>query len=235
MTVNEVPWNWPEIICCFTNTQQWVLWWSSRFSPLVGLSRIKLDVLRTWSPSDSFTCPSAIGNIYFSPFWSVNTFFELSLRAWISDARLFQLLNVCDQNVSFPDFTRVQRISKEYTRQDFWTELMQSRQVFLRNTVIFYFRNNGDTEWFAESPFVRSFPIWQEILNVSQIAVTFHRIRPPTFVQTWLHQYCRCPFFNSAYRSFSNTICLWTVRCWRAMIAGQVFTSFAPNFRELSE
>ena len=31
-------------------------------------------------------------------------------------------------------------------------------------------------------------------LEVSQIAMTFHRIRTPFFIQTWLQQYCRCPF-----------------------------------------
>ena len=48
---------------------------------------------------------------------------------------LFRFLNVRDQDVSFPDSSRVQRISKENTWQDFWTELMQSRQVFHRNKV----------------------------------------------------------------------------------------------------
>ena len=41
--------------------------------------------------------------------------------------------------------------------------------------------NCWSSEWFAESPFVRCFPIMQEILNVSQIAVTIHGIRPPCF------------------------------------------------------
>ena len=34
----------------------------------------------------------------------------------------------------------------------------------------------------------------QEILNVSQIAVTVHGIRTPFFIQTWLQRYRRCPF-----------------------------------------
>ena len=36
-------------------------------------------------------------------------------------------------------------------------------------------------------------PIRQEILNVSQIAVTLHGISPPFFIKTWLLQYCRSP------------------------------------------
>ena len=46
-------------------------------------------------------------------------------------------------------------------------------------------------------------------------------------VQTWLQHYCRCSFFDSAYLSSSNTICLRTMRCWRTMIPGKIFTSFA--------
>ena len=48
---------------------------------------------------------------------------------------------------------------------------MKSRQVFGRNSVIFDHRtkrNNWSFEWFAESPFVRCFPIKQEFLYVSQ-------------------------------------------------------------------
>ena len=62
---------------------------------------------------------------------------------------LFQVLNVCDQDVSFPDSPRVQRISEEYIWQDFWAELTQSRQVFSRKRVIFYHgskRNNRAIE-----------------------------------------------------------------------------------------
>ena len=58
-------------------------------SPRSGRSRIKVDVLRTWSPPESFTVPSAIGNLIFSPLVDVNTSFALSLFAWISDASIF--------------------------------------------------------------------------------------------------------------------------------------------------
>ena len=44
---------------------------------------------------------------------------------------------------------------------------------------------NGDgiwfMKWFAKSLFERCFPIRQPVLNVSQVAVTFHRIRPSNF------------------------------------------------------
>ena len=50
-------------------------------SPRSGRSLIKVDVLRTWSPPESFTVPSAIGKIKLSPFIGVNTSFALSLFA----------------------------------------------------------------------------------------------------------------------------------------------------------
>ena len=54
------------------------------------------------------TIPSAIGNINFSPFLGVNTSFALTLLAWISDASILSnSLNVCDQNVSLRDSSRV--------------------------------------------------------------------------------------------------------------------------------
>ena len=71
------------------------------------------------------------------------------------------------------------------------------------------------------------FPIRQEIMNVSQTRITFHGICPPFFIQTCLQQYCRRTFFHSAYCSLSNPICFRSMWCRRAMIPGEIFTSFA--------
>ena len=71
----------------------------------------------------------------------------------------------------------------------------------------------------------RCLPIRQAILNISQLAVTFHGIRPPIFIQIWLQQYRTHPFLNSAYCSFSIPICFWTVRGWRTMMPRKIFTS----------
>ena len=79
MTVNVVHWNWPETISCFTKSWSGVEdpsdspERSSRSSPRSALSRIMVDVLRSWSPPDSFTVPSATGNVTFSPLLSFNT------------------------------------------------------------------------------------------------------------------------------------------------------------------
>ena len=60
-------------------------WWSS---PRIGWSRIKVRVLSSSSPPESFTVPSATGQINFSPLSGVITSFALSLQAWISDATI---------------------------------------------------------------------------------------------------------------------------------------------------
>ena len=71
------------------------------------------------------------------------------------------------------------------------------------------------------------FPSDNRSVNVSEIGITFHCFCPPMFIQTWLRQYCRGTFFNSAHCSFSNTISLRSVWCGRIMIPGKIFTSFA--------
>ena len=57
-------------------------------SPRSGLSRIKVDVLRSWSPPESLTVPSAIGTLNFSPLIGVSTSFTLRLLPWISGASI---------------------------------------------------------------------------------------------------------------------------------------------------
>ena len=107
---------------------------------------------------------------------------------------------------------------------------MQCRYVFRRKLVIYDHRskrNNRSFKWYSEPPLIRCLPIRQQILYVSQIAVTFPGIRPPFLIQTWLQQYRRCPFFHSAHRSLGNPICFWSMWCRRAMIPGEIFTSFA--------
>ena len=59
------------------------------------------------------------------------------------------------------------------------------------------------------------------------MGIAFHGICPPIFIQTWLHQYCRCTFFHSAHCSLSNIICFWSVWCQRIMIPGKIFAKFS--------
>ena len=97
-----------------------------------------------------------------------------------------------------------------------WNVFGRDRMLFNHRTK----RNYRPFEWFAKSPFVRCSPVRQEVWNISQIAVTLNGICPPFFFQASLQQHCRRSFFDSAYYSFSNTTCLRTMKCWRAMIPG---------------
>ena len=78
-----------------------------------------------------------------------------------------------------------------------------------------------------KTSFIERLPIRQQICDVSQIGVAFHGICPPTFIYTRLQQYSRGAFLHSAHCSFRNTMSLRSVWGRRAMIPGEIFTSFA--------
>ena len=86
-------------------------------SPRIGWSRIKVDVLSSWSPPTNFIRPSATGKMN-SPF-SLGNITSFVLSFFCIDFRCvhrFQLLNVCNQYVTFPNSSRVQCISEEQSR-----------------------------------------------------------------------------------------------------------------------
>ena len=45
---------------------------------------------------------------------------------------------------------------------------------------------NWPFEWFSKSSFVWRFPICQEVVDISQMAIKFHGVWPPRFIQSWL-------------------------------------------------
>ena len=94
--------------------------------------------------------------------------------------------------------------------------------------------NNRSLKWLPKTSFIGRLPL-RQICDVSQIGVTFHRICPPTFIQTRLQQYSRGTSFYSAHSSSSNPMCFWSVWCRRAMIPGKIFTRFAEFQRIVSE
>ena len=137
MTVNKIAWNGPEIISSFTNIQRWVLKWGWRKTRLIlledylvllvglGCPRLRWMFSRSSSSPEIMTVPSAIGNMKVSPFIGVDTFLYVEPSGIeFRCVHLLQFFNVCDHYVSFPDSFRGQRISKEYTWQDFRTTLM---------------------------------------------------------------------------------------------------------------
>ena len=57
------------------------------------------------------------------------------------------------------------------------------------------------------------FSICQEMLDISQTATAFHRIRPPFTIQSGLQQYFTRSFHYSAHRSFTSPFRLRSVVC----------------------
>ena len=100
------------------------------------------------------------------------------------------------------------------TWQDIWTKLVWSRYVLRRDKVIFDHCSKGyywTVKGHSEPPFMWCLPIRQEILNVSQIAITLYGIRPTIFIQTRLQQHRRRTFLYSAHCSFckSHVFLIW--------------------------
>ena len=173
---------------------------------------------------DNFTFPSAIRNVKFSLFFSAITSYAVSLRAWISDASKFSSSSMSATKMSpfqIPSaYNAYPRNMPSKTCLPNWWILDKSLAEIGWYSIIEAKKYHRSFEWIAKSPFIRCVPVRQAVLNVSQIAVTLRGICPPFFVQDWLQQYCRSSFLDSAYRSFSNDICFWTVRCRRTMIPG---------------
>ena len=130
----------------------------------------------------------------------------------------------------FQNPPRVLRIAEKYTWQYFCSKLMQPGLVFRRKMVIFDHcskRYYWSVKGHSEPPFIKCLPIRKEILNVPQMGVTLHGIRPPFFIQNWLQQHRRCPFLHSTHCSLSSPICFWSVWRWRTMIPGEILTRLA--------
>ena len=156
-------------------------WRISCSSLCSGRSWVKVDVLRRCSPHRFWLFHLRLGK------WSFHFFAALTLPLhWVFfiDFRcvhLFQFLNVCDQDVSFPDSplppssSRTNAYPKKQPGKIFCSKLMQSRFFFRSNRVIFDHcskRNYWSVKRAFRTAFRRCLSIKQEILNVSQIAVS---------------------------------------------------------------
>ena len=140
--------------------------------------------------SRQFSKPSAIRKMKISPFFGVLTSFALSLRAWISEASKFS--SSC--------------LRPKCLLSKFLQHTMHTQGIF--HVKLSYHIDGALAGLSPKSPFIQCFPICSEVLDISQVTATFHRICPPFFIQARLQQHSRRSFFHSAYRSFSNTICL---------------------------
>ena len=154
-------------------------------SPWIGRCRTKVDVLRSWSPPGVLIRPSAIGKIN-SPSLGNVTSFALSLFEWIYDASIVSNSSgseTCTSPVQI--LPRVQSVSKEQSRWDFLSKLMDSWLV-LRSSWVTLNQwtkwNNRSLKWLPKTSFTGRLPIRQQVCDVSQMGIAFHRICPPTFI-----------------------------------------------------
>ena len=152
----------------------------------------------------------------------MNTSLALILRGGNSDASMFSTFSMSATRISlFQILPAINAYSKNISGKIFLSNLVVLTGLVQKKGVMFNHctrRNHWASEWFSESPFMKSFPICQEVLNISQIAVAFQRISEPYFIQAWLQKHSRRTFFSSAYRSCSNTIRLRSMRCRSSMI-----------------
>ena len=205
---------------------------STWLSPRIGRSRIKVDVLSSWSPPGSLIRPSAIGKMFSFFFGKYHLFRTESFWVDFRCVHRFQLLKVCNQHVTLPNspspHNAYPRNNPGKTFFPNWWILDWSFAVIGKCSTS---EPNGIIGPLNGCPKRLSYwlflPSDKRSCNVSQIGFTFHRICPPIFIQTWLQQYSRGAFLYSAHGSFSNPICFWSVWCWRTMISGKIFTGFA--------
>ena len=142
--------------------------------------------------------PSATGKYECSHFlWEISpllhrVFFWVDFRC----VHRLQLLKVCDQLRHPSKFhPRTKRIRGTISSKSFFPNWWILGLVFRRNRVIlnqWTKRNDRSFKWLLQNVFHRaSSHQIIDLVNVSQIGVTFHWICPPIFIQTWLQQYGR--------------------------------------------
>ena len=157
----------------------------------LGWYRIKLDVLRTWSPPINFNCLSAIFGIVTKLDEIIS--FALSFTMWNSDA---SILSTCSRSAtirvpfqtSLPRTRRIRGVFRvmlcsriggiSIGQKQKWSDIHSNEQ----NEILWL-------NWFVEAPFLRYF---------SQIVAIQHGIHPPSSGQ--LQQLRKGSFLYSAYR-----------------------------------
>ena len=114
----------------------------------------------------------------------VNTSFALSLFPWISDASIFSNSSMSARpECLLSRFSSVQCMTEEFSWQDSWAKIDLDISFSMIEVIFDHCsqRYHLSVDKHSEPPFVRCFPIRQEILYVSQIAAALHGIRPPFF------------------------------------------------------
>ena len=140
--------------------------------------------------STQFRCSICEREHDFAPFLDVNISFALSLGAWNSDASNFPSSSMSATIVSpfqfLPQPMRIRGIFLVRLSYRNWWSLDWSFVEVERCSIV---APNGIigplNDSFSKSPFKKSFPIRQEFLDISQIAIAYHKISPPSCIQSW--------------------------------------------------
>ena len=155
-----------------------------RFSLLTVGSRLR-------SLCDNFGEPSAKGNTNAPSLWVIRTSFAFSLLVYTSDApNFFPILQYQQSECHLSKFSPSSKRNPDRFlvvlsfRNDEFTLCLSLGVWEIFHQCAKW--NNWSLKWFTESSFVRSFPVCQEILDISQMAIAFHRIWPPLFIQSRL-------------------------------------------------
>ena len=187
--------------------------WSSPLRPslLAVCSRLGVGSRNSQSlPYKQFCCTICIWEHEFFFLLWYQDFFRFNssgMNFWC--IHIFQFLNICNQNIFFPNSPRDQCKTPRYSRQNFFTKLMEPWLVFRRNRTILNHgtkRNHCSFAWFSKSPLIWCFPIFQEVSNMSKITATFQSNSPPFCIQAGLQHHSTRAFLCPAYSSFRNTI-----------------------------
>ena len=192
MTMDEVTLKRPEVSPGFG-----VIFWFCRLRPFRFALKFSTETFAPcrlfppWSGFSEFVvsswqfCCTICYREKYSLVCGVNTSFAVILGGWISDASMFSNSSMSATSISpLQNNHRDWCISDEYSCQNCLAELVKPCLVSCRNRIIFNHctkRKFSTFKWFSESPFIRSFPICQEVLDISHIAIAFHRISPPCF------------------------------------------------------
>ena len=127
MAIYEVSWHWPKIIHRFTGIRKCVMRWWKR--PFWFSKKIYMTFSSNWTFPYQGGCSQFLisSNKFYSSIcgWKnkFSIFFGKYYFLCIESSRVdfwcvhrFQLLNVCNKFVTFPNSTRVQSVSKEQSR-----------------------------------------------------------------------------------------------------------------------
>ena len=200
------------------------LWW---LSLRVGWFRVKVDDFGAWSPPQNIAIPSATGVWTLHHSLTTTPLFKWVFKAWISDASISAPENLIEFD-SFPDSPRqnLRSLWKFHAvvslqLDKFATDPLTCGMQFYRGTD----QNNRSSTLFTKTSFDWCLFIRQSDLNVSQTAS--REIRQQIFIQTWLQQYCRSPFYFFAYFPINSPTCFRTVWDWRTRFSRNVVTGLA--------